>query len=69
MKGTSTGLAGSRVTPWIKVTGAKRFVAGKSVTVRADGTFTWTYRTPKAASVYVKAGSVQSATVQVKASS
>ena len=69
VKGTTSGLAGSSVTPWIKVSGAKRFVAAKPVTVRADGTFTWTYRTPKAASVYVKAGSVQSATVQVKASS
>ena len=69
VKGTSTGLAGSRVTPWVKVAGAKRFVAATPVTVRADGTFTWTYRTPKAASVYVQAGSVQSATVQVRASS
>ena len=69
VKGMTTGLAGSRVTPWIQVAGAKRFVAAKPVTVRADGTFTWTYRTPKAASVYVKAGSVQSATVQVRSSS
>ena len=69
VKGTTTGLAGSRVTPWIKVAEAKRFVPAKPVTVRANGTFTWTYRSPKAASVYVKAGSVRSATVQVRSSS
>lgn len=67
VKGTTTGLAGSRVTPWIKVAGAKRFAAAKPVRVRADGTFTWTYRTSKAASVYVKAGSMRSATVRVGA--
>jgi hypothetical protein len=44
VSGTTTGIdPGSTLVPYVKYAGSARFVPGKvSITVRADGTFTWT---------------------------
>ena len=65
--GVTTGLAGNSVVPWVKVAGARKFTASKAVTVRTDGTFTWSYATPKSVQVYFKGGAATSSTIQVQA--
>ncbi len=67
VEGTSTGLVGQQVTPWLKFPGQASFVAGVGVrTVDAEGGFTWSRRTAKRTAVHFAAGDVRSNTVVIR---
>ena len=67
VSGSSTGLAGTGITPRYRVQGAKKWRLGKPVTVAADGTFTWTLVTPKKVRIMLVSGAIKSTAVQVAA--
>jgi len=64
--GTSTGLVGEQVTPWVRLAGQPSYTAGIGVrTVAADGTFAWSRVTGKKVRVYFTHGSIKSNTVVI----
>ena len=65
--GTTTGLAGTSVTPRYRVQGAKKWTLGTPVTVAANGSFTGTVVTPKKVRIMVVSGAIKSQAVQVAA--
>ena len=68
VSGTTTGLVGEQVTPWVRFTEQTTFTAGTRVrTVAADGTFAWSRATSKKAHVYFTHGSIKSNTVVIPA--
>lgn len=67
ISGTTTGLAGTAVTPRYRVQGAKKWSLGKPVTVMANGSFTGTLVTPKKVRIMVVSGAIKSTAVQVAA--
>lgn len=61
IEGTTTGLVGAQVVPYIRVAGKSTFSPGKSTrTVDADGTFTWQRTAKKRFTVYFASGDVTS---------
>ncbi|MFA7324293.1 MAG: hypothetical protein WC005_08040 [Candidatus Nanopelagicales bacterium] len=64
--GRATGMAGEIVTLYSKLKTERKFRAGKTATVGADGSFTTSRNTSKKATVYVVNGDVRSNTVVVK---
>ena len=67
VSGSSTGLAGTGITPRYRVQGAKKWTLGKPVTVAADGSFTWRLVTPKKVRIMLVSGAIKSKAVQVAA--
>ena len=67
VSGSSTGLAGTGITPRYRVQGAKKWALGKPVTVAADGSFTWRLVTPKKVRIMLVSGAIKSPAVQVAA--
>ena len=56
VSGSSTGMAGEQVAPWVKFPGQTSYTEGVSrVTVNAEGDFTWQRRTGKKIYVYFRA--------------
>ena len=65
--GTTTGLVGSQVTPWIRFPGPNPYTAGSGVrTVAEDGTFTWQRRTGKKIYVYFRSGDIRSSRIIIR---
>ena len=68
--GTTTGFGmGGELAPWVRLAGQSTFTKGAvNILVSADGTFDWSRRTGKRASVYVASpdGSLRSNTVTVR---
>lgn len=61
IEGTTTGLVGAQVVPYIRVAGKSTFSPGKSTrTVDADGKFTWQRTAKKRFTVYFASGEVTS---------
>jgi len=59
--GSTTGLVGAEVTPFVRKAGQVEFTAGTNVrTVDADGRFTWQRKLGKKFTVYFTAGDVRS---------
>ena len=55
VSGSSTGMAGEQVAPWVKFPGQTSYTEGVSrVTVNAEGDFTWQRRTGKKVYVYFR---------------
>lgn len=67
ISGTTTGLAGTAVTPRYRVQGAKKWSLGKPVVVSAGGGFTSTLVTPKKVRIMIVSGAIKSKAVQVAA--
>ena len=67
VRGTTTGLEGTAVTPRYRVQGAKRWTSGTPVRVADAGTFTWKVTTPKKVRIQVISGAVKSHGVVVAA--
>ena len=68
VSGTTTGLVGEQVTPWLRFTEQTTFMEGTGVrTVAADGTFAWSRATGKKVHVYFAHGSIKSNTVVIAA--
>jgi hypothetical protein len=68
VEGTSTGLVGQQVTPWLRFPGQTSFVAGVGArTVDAEGKFTWSRRAAKRTAVYFAADDIKSNTVIIRA--
>jgi hypothetical protein len=68
VSGTTTGLVGEQVTPWVRFPGQGSFTAGTGVrTVAADGTFAWSRATGKKVHVYFTHVSIKSNTVVIPA--
>ena len=66
--GTTTGLVGEQVTPWLRFTEQTAFMEGTGVrTVAADGAFEWSRATSKKVHVYFTHGSIKSNTVVIPA--
>ena len=65
--GTTTGLAGTSITPRYRVEGAKAWTMGKPVTVADSGTFTWRLTTSKKVRIMIVSGAIKSKAVQVAA--
>lgn len=65
--GTTTGLAGTAVTPRYRIRGAKSWSTGKPVTVTEAGTFTWSLIASKKVRIVVVSGAIKSEPVQVAA--
>lgn len=61
VEGSTTGLVGARVVPYLRVAGQKEFTPGASSrTVDSDGTFVWQRKAKKRFSVYFASGDVTS---------
>ena len=61
IEGTTTGLVGAQVVPYIRVAGKSTFSPGTSTrTVDADGKFTWQRKAKKRFTVYFTSGNVTS---------
>ena len=61
IEGTTTGLVGAQVVPYVRVAGKSTFSPGKSTrTVDADGKFTWQRTAKKRFTVYFASGEVTS---------
>lgn len=61
IEGTTTGLVGAQVVPYVRVAGKSTFSPGKSTrTVDADGKFTWQRTAKKRFTVYFASGDVTS---------
>lgn len=61
VEGTTTGLVGEQVTPWVRFPGPKPYAPGTGVrTVDADGRFAWERQTSKKVYVYFRAEDVKS---------
>jgi hypothetical protein len=68
VSGTTTGLVGEQVTPWLRFPGQTTFTGGTGVrTVAADGTFAWSRATGKKVYVYFTHVSIKSNTVVIAA--
>lgn len=71
IRGQATDLGqGALLDPWLRLSGQTEFAKGSArILVSTDGTFAWSRRTNKAASVYVATpdGTVQSNTVRIGA--
>ena len=67
VRGTSTGLAGERVTIWLSMGGRKATPASATVQIRADGTFTWSRKLTRAVVIYAEAGGVRSNAIRLPA--
>jgi predicted phage tail protein len=68
VSGTTTGLVGEQVTPWVRFPEQTTFMEGTGVrTVAADGAFAWSRTTSKKVHVYFTHGSVKSNTVVIPA--
>jgi len=68
VSGTTTGLVGEQVTPWVRFAGQSSSTEGVGVrTVAADGAFEWSRATSKKVHVYFTHGSVKSNTVVIPA--
>lgn len=67
VSGTTTGLAGTSVTPRYRVQGAKKWTLGKPVVVSTDGAFTFRLVSPKQVSIMVVSGAVKAKAVKVAA--
>jgi DNA-binding beta-propeller fold protein YncE len=68
ISGTAIGMAGERVTPWIRFPGQMSYAAGMSrPTVSSDGTFTWQRLSAKKAYVYFTGESIRSNRVIIPA--
>jgi DNA-binding beta-propeller fold protein YncE len=66
--GTATGLTGKTLRPWIRFSGQSAYSEGTAViTPTANGTFTWSRKTSKRASVYIAHGETNSNTVIIPA--
>jgi len=66
--GTATGLAGKTLRPWIRFSGQSTYSEGTAViTPAADGTFTWSRKTGRRASVYIAHGETKSNPVIIPA--
>jgi hypothetical protein len=66
--GTATGLTGKTLRPWIRLSGQSAYSQGTAViTPAANGTFTWSRKTSKRASVYIAHGETKSNTVIIPA--
>ncbi len=66
VSGTTTGLVGEQVTPWVRLADQSSYTAGTGVrTVAADGTFAWSRATGKKVHVYFTHGSIKSNTVVI----
>lgn len=65
--GTTTGLAGTSITPRYRVEGAKSWKMGKPVAVADSGTFTWRLTTSKKVRIVMVSGAIKSQPVQVAA--
>ena len=66
VKGTSTGLGGKDVTPYVRFPGQTSFKAGTGTKkVASDGTFTWQRKTGKRIYVYFQHASIRSNTVNI----
>lgn len=67
VRGTSTGLAGERATLWLSMGGRPATPASASVTIRADGTFTWSRRAAREVRIYAQVGITRSNTITIPA--
>jgi YVTN family beta-propeller protein len=68
ISGTAVGMAGERVTPWIRFPGQASYAAGTSrPTVSSDGTFTWQRLSAKKTYVYFTGESIRSNRVIIPA--
>ena len=68
VSGTAIGMAGERVTPWIRFPGQTSYAAGTSrPTVSPDGTFTWQRLSAKKTYVYFTGESIRSNRVIIPA--
>ena len=68
VSGTTTGLVGEQVTPWVRFPGQTTFTEGTGVrAVAADDTFAWSRATGKKVHVYFTHGSIKSNTVVIPA--
>jgi len=68
VSGTTTGLVGEQVTPWVRFPGQTTITAGTGVrTVAAEGAFEWSRATSKKVHVYFTHGSIKSNTVVIPA--
>ena len=67
VRGSSTGLAGARVTLWLAKGDRKATPASARVQVKADGTFTWSRRLTRAVVIYAEAGGVRSNAIRLPA--
>ena len=67
VRGTSTGLAGERVTLWLAMGDRKATPASATVQIRADGTFTWSRKLTRAVVIYAEAGGVRSNAIRLPA--
>jgi hypothetical protein len=66
--GTATGLTGKTLRPWIRFSGQSAYSEGTAViTPTANGTFTWSRKTSKRASVYIAHEATKSNTVSIPA--
>lgn len=65
--GTTTGLAGTSITPRYRIQGAKSWKMGKPVAVSDAGTFSWRLTTSKKVRVVMVSGAIKSQPVQVAA--
>jgi hypothetical protein len=66
--GTATGMAGERLTPWIRFPGQVSYAAGMSrPIVSSDGTFTWRRLSAKKTYVYFTGESIRSNRVIIPA--
>ena len=65
--GTSTGLVGERVTPFVRFPGGEVSAGTGVQTVAADGSFAWSRKTGKKTFVYFAYGSTRSNTVVIPA--
>ena len=66
VKGTSTGLAGKDVTPYVRFPGQTSYKPGTGTQkVASNGTFTWQRKTGKRIYVYFQHAAVRSNTVSI----
>lgn len=65
VRGSSTGLAGERVTLWLSIGGRAATAASTTVAIKSDGTFTWSRKLNRAAVIYAEAGGVRSNAIRL----
>ena len=67
IRGTSTGLAGQRVTMWFSFDGEAPSPSKTTALISDDGTFVWSRRSAREITFYAEAAGVQSNTITVQA--
>lgn len=67
VKGTSTGMAGERLTMWIAFSGQETKPGATTALIGTDGTFTWSRRTSREVRLYAEVGSTRSNTITISA--